>query len=220
MTAGRLVIAEVAQIRHTICCQVLAETFPHVGSGENGEVQLHELPKGKGINHKFHIPSGKICHQFAGKQLGVAAGDIDIAVYFHTEGVNALLPGGDFLYFIKEQIHLAFHLGYPSHDFIVQRLGGAEMSIAHIFKVQGDHLLAAYTLIHKLILDQVQHDRFSAAADTSQDLYQIISDKRTDTVHIGFSFNHNSQPPFRDWFYDRKSIADLQGGLYNFIRYT
>ena len=40
----------------------------------------------------------------------------------------------------------------------------------------------------EFLLDQFQHDRLSAAADTGHDLDKIRSDKRTDAAHIQFAF--------------------------------
>ena len=43
------------------------------------------------------------------------------------------------------------------------------MRIAHIFKVDGDKLRRADAGLREFLLDQLQHDRLSAAADTGHD---------------------------------------------------
>ena len=79
----------------------------------------------------------------------------------------------------------------------MQSLRGLQVGIAHIFKVDGDKLRPADAGLRKLLLDQLQHDRLSAAADTGHDLDQLRSDERTDTAHIQFAFNHKTSPSFR-----------------------
>ena len=79
----------------------------------------------------------------------------------------------------------------------MQSLCGLQVGIAHIFKVDGDKLRRADTGLREFLLDQLQHDRLSAAANTGHDLDQFRSDKRTDTAHIQFAFDHKALPPFR-----------------------
>ena len=62
---------------------------------------------------------------------------------------------------------------------------------------------------HSSSLIRSQHDRLATSADTSQDFYQVVSDERTDTAHIGFPFNHIDLPPFF-CFYDITDILDSQ----------
>ena len=69
------------------------------------------------------------------------------------------------------------------------------MGIAHILKVDGDKLMTVHARDAQLIFDQIQHDRLPASADTGQDFYQVVSDERADTAHIGFPLNHNDLPP-------------------------
>ena len=72
----------------------------------------------------------------------------------------------------------------------MQSRGRAEMRVAHVFKIQKNHLPGIHTVLYKLLLNQAQHDRLAAAPDAGQHLNQLISDERTDAAHIGFSFNH------------------------------
>ena len=52
------------------------------------------------------------------------------------------------------------------------------------------NLCRVNTGLFEFQLDQFQHDRLSAATDTGHDLDQLRSDKRTDTAHIQFAFDH------------------------------
>ena len=52
----------------------------------------------------------------------------------------------------------------------MQRLRGLQMGVAHILKVDGDKLCWADAGLREFLLDQLQHDRLSAAADTGHDL--------------------------------------------------
>ena len=74
----------------------------------------------------------------------------------------------------------------------MQRLCGLQVGIAHIFKIDGDKLRRADTRLREFLLDQLQHDRLPAAANTGHDFNQLCSDKRTDTAHIQFAFDHKS----------------------------
>ena len=44
----------------------------------------------------------------------------------------------------------------------------------------------ADTGLHKFLFYKLQHDRFTAPANTGHDLYQLRFDKRTDALHIPF----------------------------------
>ena len=79
----------------------------------------------------------------------------------------------------------------------MQRLCGLQVRIAHILKVDGDKLRPADAGLRKLLLDQLQHDRLSAAADTGHDLDQLRPDERTDAAHIQFAFDHKTSRSFR-----------------------
>lgn len=78
----------------------------------------------------------------------------------------------------------------------MQGCRSTKMGVAHVFKVEGNKLPAIHAAFGKLILDQVQHNRLATASDAGQHLNQLVSDERTDAVHISFSFNHIDQPPF------------------------
>ena len=62
-------IAEVCEVGHTTGQEVLLETLPDGRIGSNRTVQFNELPKGKRIDHKLHIPTGQICCKLTGQQL-------------------------------------------------------------------------------------------------------------------------------------------------------
>ena len=70
------------------------------------------------------------------------------------------------------------------------------MGIPHILKIDGDKLRRADTGLSEFLLDQLQHDRLSAAADASHDLDQLRSDERTDPAHVQFAFDHKTSPSF------------------------
>ena len=78
----------------------------------------------------------------------------------------------------------------------MQRLGGLQVGIAHILKVDGDKLRRADAGLGEFLPDQLQHDRLPAAADAGHDLNQLRPDERADTAHISFAFYHESQAPF------------------------
>ena len=194
MTAGRFIIAQVGQIWHTACGQILAEALTDIRIRVDRMVQLDKFRKGEWIDYKLHIPSGQIGRQLAGKQFGIGAGDINITVQFYPEGIDAFFPCIHLLYLIKEEIDLAFNFRGSMDDLIVECRRGTEMRITHVFKIDRDKLAAVCAGGAQFLFNQVQHDRLSTSPDTSQDFYQVASDERTDTAHIGFSLNHNALP--------------------------
>ena len=210
LAAGCFVIAEVRQIGHTACGQILAETLAGISIRVDGTVQLDKFRKGERIDHKFHIPSGQIGSQLAGKQLGIGTGDINVTVQLHAEGIDTFFPGVHLLYLIKKKIDLALDFRSLVDDLIMECHGSAEMGIAHILKVNGDKLAAVHAGAAQFLFNQIQHDRLPASADTGQDLYQVVSDERTNTAHIGFPFNHNDLPPFLGYLYDTTDMLNFQ----------
>ena len=131
----------------------------------------------------------------AGKQLGIGTGDINIAVQFHAKRIDTFFPGFYFLNLIKKEVYLPFDSSCAADDLIMECHGVTETGVAHILKVDGDKLAAVHTGSVQLFFDQVQHNRLPASADAGQDLYQVVSDERTDPAHIGFPFDH-LLPPF------------------------
>ena len=71
-------------------------------------------------------------------------------------------------------------------------LGGTEMGVAHILKIEGNKLAAVNAESQQFLFDQVQHDRLSAAADAGENFDQFIPHKGSDASHIEFPFNHGS----------------------------
>ena len=110
--------------------------------------------------------------------------------------VDTFFPISHLLDFVEEQINLAADFFCSAKDFIMQCNSRTKVCIAHVLKIQGNKLFWLDPVLGKFLLDQAQHDRFSTTANPCQNLYQLISDKRTDTAHINFSFNHVDQPPF------------------------
>ena len=188
----RIRIAEVCEVGHPSGKQIRLETLLDGRIGCDRAIQLHELPKRKRIDHKLHIPTAQISRKLTGQQLCIGSGDVDVAIQRNTERVDALLPVLDLLDLIEKEVDLATDLLGAFGDLIMQRLCGLQVGIAHIFKIDGDKLRRADTGLREFLLDQLQHDRLPAAANTGHDFNQLCSDKRTDTAHIQFAFDHKS----------------------------
>ena len=163
-------VAEVCKVGHTSGKQIFLKTLLNGRIGHDRTVQFHELSKGKRIDHKLHIPSAQIGCKLTRQQLCIGAGDIDVAIQRNAERIDALFPVLDLLNLIKKQIDLAVDLLGAFGDLIMQRLRGLQMGVAHILKVDGDKLCWADAGLREFLLDQLQHDRLSAAADTGHDL--------------------------------------------------
>ena len=106
MAAGGVIIAQIAQIWHTACRQILVEALSDVSIRTDRMVQLNKFRKGKWIDHKLHIASSQISSQFTGEQPGIGTGDVNIAVQFHPERIDTFLPGLHLLDLIKKEVDL------------------------------------------------------------------------------------------------------------------
>ena len=191
-----ILVADVGKVRHTARQKVLLKAPLNRLIRCDWTVQFQKFREGERINDELHIASAEIGGELTGQELRVWAGDIDVAVKRYTEGVDTLLPVFYLLDLIKKQIDLTRDIRRSLGNLIMQCLRGLQMSVIQILKVDGDKLSRTDTRLHKFFFDQIQHDRFTAPANTSHDLYKIRSDKRTDALHIHFTFNHDNQPPY------------------------
>ena len=76
----------------------------------------------------------------------------------------------------------------------MQSLCSLQTGIPHILKVDGDKTGRIDAGLDQLLLDQLQHDRFSTPPDTGHYLDQIRTDERADAAHVQFSFDHGLSP--------------------------
>ena len=194
LAAGGILVAQISEIRHTAAEQILLEALGLRGLRLDGAVQLHELPEGEGVDHKLHIPPAQIGSQLAGQQFGVGTGDVNVAVQCHPEGIDAPLPVLHLLDLVKEQIDLAIHLTGLLHHMIVQCLGVQQMPIAHILKIDRNEIRRIDAGFHQLRLHQLQHDRLAASTNAGHYFDQLAADKRPDSAHVLFSFDHGISP--------------------------
>ena len=191
-------IAEIGKVGHPAQRQVLLKSCRVGCNGFNCSVEFEKFSKREGVNGKFHIAPAQHGRQFAGQQLGVGAGDVNVAVQLNAEGVDGFFPLRNFLNLIKKQIDFARDGSGPFQHLFVQRLCRAEVRIAHDFKVKRNHLRILNARRFQLVLDEIQHDGLAAAPDAGHHLHQICPDKRADTLHVHFPLNHAAQPPFDD----------------------
>ena len=138
---GRLIgKAEVGKVRHTAGQQVLLEGLLRRLIRRDRAVQFQKLREGERVDHKLDIAPAQTGRKLAGQQLGVGAGNVDVAVKRNAQGVDAFLPILHFLDLVEEEINLAVHFGGFCRNLIMQCLRGLQMGIAHIFKIDRDKL--------------------------------------------------------------------------------
>ena len=137
--------------------------------------------------NEFNVSSAQIGGQLTGQQLRIGAGDIDVAIHFHAEGIDAFFPAVRLLDFVKEQIDLAAHSGSALEDLVMQYLRRTQMAVAHIFKVDRDTVLGRNPVGKQLLPNRFQHDRLAAAAHACHHLDEIAADKWPNPIHIAFA---------------------------------
>lgn len=128
------------QVGHPAQRQVLLKSCRVGCTGFNRSVEFEKFSKREGVNGKFHIAPAQHGRQFAGQQLGVGAGDVNVAVQLNAEGVYGFFPLRNFLNLVKKQVNFARNGSCPFQHLFVQRLCRAEVRIAHDLEVKRNHL--------------------------------------------------------------------------------
>ena len=93
-----------------------------------------------------------------------------------------------------------------------------DMGITHIFKVNGNKLHRTDTGLCKLLFNQLQHDRLSAAADTGHNLDQLRSTSvRVEQRSTGPLAPLESKTTVSTWL-DRSGLMSVIWNLFRLIR--
>ena len=108
-------IAEIGKVGHPAQRQVLLKSCRVGCTGFNRSVEFEKFSKREGVNGKFHIAPAQHGRQFAGQQLGVGTGDVNVAVQLNAEGVNGFFPLRNFLNLVKKYKGLAFNKRSETH---------------------------------------------------------------------------------------------------------
>ena len=131
-------------------------------------MEVEEFQEGQGEHFDFHGSAGQIGSVFGRKQVGVGAGDINVAVEVHPEGVDGILPTFDSLQFVEEQIH-PFAGNDSGFDIVVEVVGGHFFELMG-FKVHLDDLVIRDAGFLQVSDHQLQQTGLAAAADAGDDL--------------------------------------------------
>ena len=131
-----------------------------------------KLCKGKRVYNKGDIPPGDVGRQLAGQQPGVGAGDVDVRMELHPQGVDCLFPALYLLDLIEEQVELFLAVADLLTYIVVQGMVLAEMLITQVFKIQKDGIRTAY-----LVTNLLQQDAFPATPDAGQYLDDVLADE-------------------------------------------
>ena len=94
-----------------------------------------KLCKGKGVYNKGDIPPGNIGSQFAGQQPGVGAGDVDVCMKLHPQGIDRLLPALYLLNLIEEQVELFLAVSDFLTYIVMKGVILAQVLVSQILKV-------------------------------------------------------------------------------------
>ena len=68
-------------------------------------VEIKKLPERERQHFNLHAPTREIGGILGGQQVGVGAGNVDVAVQIHPEGIDRIFPGVDALQLVKEEVH-------------------------------------------------------------------------------------------------------------------
>ena len=94
-------------MRQTAAAQIVGKKSLVRGEGAVLDRQLLGFGKGEGEHLDLNISARDQRRKFSRKQLGVAAGDIDVTVYVDEQRGRHLFPFRDRLYLVEQDIHLA-----------------------------------------------------------------------------------------------------------------
>ena len=94
-----------------------------------------KLCKGKRIYNNGDIPPGNVGSQFAGQQPGVGAGDVDVRMELHPQGVDRLLPALHLLNLIEEQVELFLAVSDFLTYIVMKGVIFAQALVSQILKV-------------------------------------------------------------------------------------
>ena len=118
--------------------------------------------------------------------MGIGAGDIDVAVQIHPEGIHGVFPAADALHLVKEQVH-PLARNHPVGNIAVKFLC-SHVGKTNGFKVDLDDLLFFDAFGSKFIGHQLHQTGFSATADASDDLDHFRVPERLELFQIQGSF--------------------------------
>ena len=150
--------------------------------GDGIAVEVQKLPEGQGQHLDLHIPPGEVGGKLRGQQVGIGAGNVDVAVQIHPEGIDRIFPAADALYLVKEQVHPLARDG-AVHDMGV-KIPCGHVGKAHGFKVDLDDLFFQNTAGPKLVGHQLHQTGFSAPADAGDDLDHLGIPERLELFQI------------------------------------
>ena len=68
-------------------------------------MEIDKLCKRQRQHFDFHTAAGQIGGIFRRKQVGVGAGDVDVAIQIHAKRIDRVFPACHTLQFIEKQIH-------------------------------------------------------------------------------------------------------------------
>lgn len=130
--------------------------------------------EGERLHGDLHVSSGEECGKFAGKELGVGAGNIYIRVALHEKSIDKPFEFWHLLNFVKKDVYPAkrvIHLGSYECPCIGKSPKYADI---WIFKVDAYDLTGIDTFGKQFIAKELQEGSFPATAYPSDNLDDVL----------------------------------------------
>ena len=151
------------------------------------EVQI--FAERQGIDGDRHIAACQIGGDLAGHELGVGAGHIDVGIRTFQQAVDRLLPAGDFLNLVQQEVTMSL-ARHGSGQLVIHLLGGDVLGNIHLRVPLADDLVLPNTAPQQFLSQHLKDRRLAAATDTGKYLDERLVDKRLDCRDIVRSVDH------------------------------
>lgn len=162
--------------------QKVVEYGMRVPVGEQGDV-FREV---KWLEAYFDIASGEERGQFAGEELGVGAGDIDIEILAGVKPVNELFELRNVLYLVEKNVCSAIGLDIGLDE--LPRLAPArEGGAVGILEIDCDYPVCGKSAFNKLFAEKLKKRGFPATAYAGHDFDDVFVSPSCEPVDEPFS---------------------------------
>ena len=172
---------EVLQSGEAAQDQVVVEQFPGRAGGPG--VKFDELAEGQGEYGELHVPAGEVGGQFSGEHGGVGAGEVEVAVPVHAQGVDRILPPGDALDLVEEDVGPLRAVRQARAQVLQERGRIAQCETGLGFQVEAHHG-GAREAFGDPLGDHVEQGGLAAPAHAGEDLDDGDVDEGSDAVDV------------------------------------
>ena len=148
-----MIVREEETLRKTAVLQIVCEELFIRSIGSVFNALLFCFGQRKGENLNLDVSSGKIGCQFAGKQLGIGAGQVNITIEIDTKRIDCNLPALHLLNLIQKNINFAGAAFRFFCDVVVKRFCSTGVAEAHGLKIGLNNVLCGNIALEEHVLD-------------------------------------------------------------------